>query len=411
METSLVQQNIPSSWHNYVLSDLCDSLDNRRIPITKADRVFGDVPYYGATGIIDYVHEYIFNEEILLIGEDGADWSPYANKAFIVRGRSWVNNHAHVLKCKNLSNHKYLEQYLNWKNLDVYTTGGTRKKLNKEVLMNIPICLPDSKIEQQKIAEILGTVDEDIAKTQEVIKATEKLKRGLMQQLFTRGIGHTKFKETKIGRIPEEWDVVSIRNSSIKLIDGDRGANYPKQGDFSPKGFCLFLSAKNVSKNGFIFDEVSFISAEKDKALRKGKLERGDIILTSRGTVGNVAYYNEEIPFGNVRINSGMLIVRHGEQFDPVFLYRYFSSPQMEAKYSSMGSGSAQPQLPVGSLEQVEVPLIPIKEQKEIADIISAVNEKILVNKKLKEKLTLLKKGLMQDLLSGRVSVNNLPNR
>ena len=161
-----------------------------------------------------------------------------------------------------------------------------------------------------------------------------------------------------------------------------------------------------MSKNGFIFDEVSFISQDKDQALRKGKLERRDIILTSRGTVGNVAYYDEKIPFANIRINSGMLIVRHGEQFDPVFLYRYFSSPQMEAKYSSMGSGSAQPQLPVGSLEQVEVPLIPIKEQKEIADIISAVNEKILVNKKLKEKLTLLKKGLMQDLLSGKVRTN-----
>ncbi len=406
MSTNSIQQNIPSGWKTHIISDLCDSLDNRRIPITKSERISGGIPYYGATGVIDYVADYTFDEEILLIGEDGADWSPYANKAFVVKGKSWVNNHAHVLKCKNPSTHEYLEQYLNWKNLDVYTTGGTRKKLNKEVLMNIPVCLPESKNEQQKIAEILGTVDEDIAKTEVLIETTEKLKRGLMQRLFTRGIGHTKFKETKIGQIPEEWGVVSIRNSSIKLIDGDRGTNYPKQEDFSPEGFCLFLSAKNVSKNGFIFDEVSFISQDKDQALRKGKLERRDIILTSRGTVGNVAYYDEKIPFANIRINSGMLIVRHGEQFDPVFLYRYFSSPQMEAKYSSMGSGSAQPQLPVGSLEQVEVPLIPIKEQKEIADIISAVNEKILVNKKLKEKLTLLKKGLMQDLLSGKVRTN-----
>lgn len=282
--------------------------------------------------------------------------------------------------------------------------GSTRFNLSKERVLSLSLLLPEIT-EQKRIAEILGTVDEEIAKTQEVIGAAEKLKRGLMQQLFTRGIGHTKFKETKIGQIPEEWGVVSIRNSSIKLIDGDRGANYPKQGDFSPEGFCLFLSAKNVSKNGFIFNEVSFISQEKDRVLRKGRLERGDIILTSRGTVGNVAYYDEKIPFDHVRINSGMLIVRHGAHFDPVFLYRYFSGPQMEAKYSSMGSGSAQPQLPVGSLEQVEIPLMPISEQKEIANIISAVNEKITVNKKLKEKLTILKKGLMNDLLSGRVRV------
>ena len=180
MSTNSIQQNIPSGWKTHIISDLCDSLDNRRIPITKSERISGGIPYYGATGVIDYVADYTFDEEILLIGEDGADWSPYANKAFVVKGKSWVNNHAHVLKCKNPSTHEYLEQYLNWKNLDVYTTGGTRKKLNKEVLMNIPVCLPESKNEQQKIAEILGTVDEDIAKTEVLIETTEKLKRGLM---------------------------------------------------------------------------------------------------------------------------------------------------------------------------------------------------------------------------------------
>lgn len=264
------------------------------------------------------------------------------------------------------------------------------------------ILIPTTE-EQQRIAEILGAVDEDIAKTQEVIEATDKLKKGLMQQLFTRGIGHTKFKKTKLGEIPDEWNIVNIKNSTIELIDGDRGANYPKQKDFSPEGYCLFLSAKNVSKKGFAFNELSFVSQEKDKELRKGKLQRGDIILTSRGTVGNVAYYNDDIPFDNVRINSGMLIVRHGKQFDPVFLYKYFSSPQMKEKYLTMGSGSAQPQLPVGSFELTEVPLIPIVEQQKIAEIISAVDEKISVNKKLKAKLNLLKKGLMQDLLSGKV--------
>ncbi|MFA6159693.1 MAG: restriction endonuclease subunit S [Parcubacteria group bacterium] len=270
---------------------------------------------------------------------------------------------------------------------------------------DIKVIIPRSKTEQQKIAEILGAVDEDIAKTQNVIEATEKLKKGLMQELFTRGIGHNKFKKTKLGEIPEEWETTTIKNSSIELIDGDRGANYPKQKDFSLDGYCLFLSAKNVSKNGFVFNETSFISQKKDNILRKGKLKRGDIILTSRGTVGNVAYYSENIPFENIRINSGMLIIRHGKQFDPIFLYKYFSSPQMKSKYLSMGSGSAQPQLPVGSFELTEIPILPIVEQQRIAEILSAVDEKINVNKKLKIKLTKLKKGLMQDLLSGEVRV------
>lgn len=300
----------------------------------------------------------------------------------------------------------YLTHYKN-KDLSGFAQGITIVHLYGKDFKQLSICIPKDIKEQEKIAEILSSIDADIEKTSKVIKSTEKIKKGLMQQLFTRGIGHTKFKKTKLGEIPEEWDVVSIKKSSIDLIDGDRGANYPKQKDFLSEGHCLFLSAKNVSKHGFIFDELSFISEDKDNSLRKGKLERKDIVLTSRGTVGNVAYYHEEVPFENIRINSGMLIIRPGSQFDSVFLYKYFSSPQMEAKYKSMGSGSAQPQLPIGSLEQIEIPLLPINEQKKIAEILSAINEKILINKKLKAKLIKLKKGLASDLLSGKVRVTN----
>lgn len=399
MPTTKTQQNIPNGWKQVALGDLVSVTTGKRD--ANHGSPDGQYPFFTCAQKVSKINNFAFDTEAVLIAGNGDFNVKYYKGKFDAYQRTYV-----LSDFKDTTGpfvYQKAKQALN--EIIKNNQGSSVKFIKMGDLTDYPLLLPPLK-QQQKIAEILGTVDEDIEKTQELIKATEKLKRGLMQQLFTRGIGHTKFKETKIGQIPEEWGVVSIRNSSIKLIDGDRGANYPKQENFSPEGHCLFLSAKNVSKNGFIFDEVSFISEEKDKALRKGKLERGDIILTSRGTVGNVAYYDERIPFNNIRINSGMLIVRHGEQFDPVFLYRYFSSPQMEAKYSSMGSGSAQPQLPVGSLEQVEVPLIPIKEQKEIANIISAVNEKILINKKLKEKLIMLKKGLMRDLLSGEVRTN-----
>ncbi|MBU0613553.1 restriction endonuclease subunit S [Patescibacteria group bacterium] len=396
MKTDTTQQNIPNGWQATTLGKVA-SITNGSTN-TQDAIADGQYPFFDRSIEIKRSNKYLFDDTAIILPGEGAEFIPriYSGK-FDLHQRAYA-----IFPDKNIVSPAYLYNFLyaNRKDFVKSSVGSTVKSLRLPFIQSVDVSFPPIK-EQQKIAEILGAVDDDINKTQEVIKTTEKLKHGLMQQLFTRGIGHIKFKETKIGQIPEEWDVVSIRNSSIKLIDGDRGTNYPKHEDFSPEGFCLFLSAKNVSKNGFIFDEVSFISQDKDRALRKGKLEREDIILTSRGTVGNVAYYDEKISFDNIRINSGMLIVRHGEQFDPVFLYRYFSSPQMEAKYSSMGSGSAQPQLPVGSLEQVEIPLIPISEQKEIASIISAVNEKILVNKKLKEKLTLLKKGLMQDLLSG----------
>lgn len=402
MKSNTTQQNIPSGWKQTTLGKVA-SVTNGSTN-TQDAIADGEYPLFDRSVEIKKSNKYLFDDTAIILPGEGAEFVPriYSGK-FDLHQRAYA-----IFPDKNVVSPAYLYHFLyaNRKTFVQKSVGSTVKSLRLPLIQSVDISIPPIK-EQHKIAGILETVDADIAKTQQVIEATEKLKRGLMQQLFTRGIGHTKFKETKIGQIPEEWDVVSIRNSSIKLIDGDRGANYPKQEDFSPEGYCLFLSAKNVSKNGFVFNEISFVSEKKDESLRKGKLERGDIILTSRGTVGNVAYYDEKIPFENIRINSGMLIVRHGEQFNPVFLYRYFSGPQMEAKYSSMGSGSAQPQLPVGSLEQVEVPLIPIKEQKEIANIISAVNEKISVNKRLKEKLTTLKKGLMQDLLSGEVRTIN----
>lgn len=95
-----------------------------------------------------------------------------------------------------------------------------------------------------------------------------------------------------------------------EIIDGDRGKNYPKQDEFYPQGYCLFLNTGNVTKEGLIFEENQFITKEKDEALRKGKLKRGDIVYTTRGTVGNAGYYNSNVPYENVRINSGMVILR-----------------------------------------------------------------------------------------------------
>ncbi|HES9810806.1 TPA: restriction endonuclease subunit S [Streptococcus pneumoniae] len=94
------------------------------------------------------------------------------------------------------------------------------------------------------------------------------------------------------------------------IIDGDRGKNYPKSDELFSEEYCLFLNTKNVTKNGFSFDTKQFITKTKDKLLRKGKLERYDIVLTTRGTVGNVAYYDELIKYKHLRINSGMVILR-----------------------------------------------------------------------------------------------------
>lgn len=168
-----------------------------------------------------------------------------------------------------------------------------------------------------------------------------------------------------------------------EIIDGDRGKNYPKQDEFYPQGYCLFLNTGNVTKEGLIFEENQFIIKEKDEALRKGKLKRGDIVYTTRGTVGNAGYYNSNVPYENVRINSGMVILRaNGEIVDARFLYQILKSEYYRPYFKQYCTGSAQPQLPIKNFSQIYLNVPDIKTQHRIADILSAYDNLIENNQK-----------------------------
>ncbi len=168
-----------------------------------------------------------------------------------------------------------------------------------------------------------------------------------------------------------------------EIIDGDRGVNYPKQDDFSESGFCLFLNTGNVTKQGFSFDTVQFISKEKDNSLRKGRLQRGDIVYTTRGTVGNAAFYSSTIPYDNVRINSGMVILRCFDDIvDNQFLYQVLKSNYYRPYFKKFCTGSAQPQLPIKNFSTISLDIPPQKTQKRIADILSAYDDLIENNQK-----------------------------
>jgi len=174
--------------------------------------------------------------------------------------------------------------------------------------------------------------------------------------------------------LPKGWKKVKLEKAPILIIDGDRGRNYPKKDDFLKKGYCIFLNTKNVTSRGFDFSECNFITKEKDDTLRKGKLKRNDVVLTTRGTVGNVAYYNKNVPFEHIRINSGMVIIRpYGINAD--FNYQLFKF--LKSKFSEFTSGSAQPQLPIRDLKQLEILLPPLPEQKAIASVLSSLDDKI----------------------------------
>ncbi|ENQ6248881.1 restriction endonuclease subunit S [Klebsiella quasipneumoniae] len=177
------------------------------------------------------------------------------------------------------------------------------------------------------------------------------------------------------------FDFQLLENAGIQLIDGDRGKNYPKHNDFMENGYCLFLSARNVTKSGFQFQETAFINEIKDSQLRAGKLSYGDIILTTRGTVGNVAYYDSSNPYKNIRINSGMIIIRADEKlWNSKFLYFILTSGFLQEQIINLISGSAVPQLPARDIKKFILPVIGRTIQDKIANIISAFSDKISIN-------------------------------
>ena len=189
----------------------------------------------------------------------------------------------------------------------------------------------------------------------------------------------------------------TLENLSIKLIDGDRGKNYPKQSDFFDRSDCLFLSAKNVTKNGFEFTDCSFISMEKDHQLRAGKLERNDIVLTTRGTIGNLALYDESVSISNVRINSGMIILRpNTTMWNPRFLYFLLNSDLVIQQILALTSGSAVPQLPARYLKKFVLPVVPLSKQNRIVEIIGAIVDKVQINRVINQTLEQMAQALFK---------------
>jgi len=207
-----------------------------------------------------------------------------------------------------------------------------------------------------------------------------------------------RFKE-----FSEDYNFSKFQEASIQIIDGDRGNNYPKSDDFYDNEYCLFLNAGNVTKSGFKFESTQFINKEKDALLRKGKLQKNDLVITTRGTVGNIAYFDESIPFENIRINSGMVIVRSEIDLEPIYLNQFLKSDLFEKWLEKNVFGSAQPQLTVKLLNSISISYPSKEEQTKIASFLSAVDEKI---NQLTQKHALLsqyKQGMMQKLFSQQI--------
>ncbi len=373
---------------NYAeLGEIVDCLDSLRIPVSDEERQKrkGDIPYYGANGRVGVIDKSLFDEKLLLLSEDGGSWGPNERCAYIISGKSWVNNHAHVLRCRRNTDIRFLMYFLNYVDLRSHISGTTRGKLNQQRMNQIKVFLPEITI-QRKIAKILTRAEATLEKRRQTLRLADEFLKSAFLEMF----GDPQKKKFR-------WEIVALGDADISIIDGDRGSNYPKQNEFFETGYCLFLNTKNVTKEGFSFESRMFISQEKDSQLKKGKIGRNDLILTTRGTVGNVAIYDDSVPFQNVRINSGMVILRPNlKALNLTFLYHLFKTEYIKNQISSISSGCAQPQLPISSLKQLRIFIPNLPEQQKFVDLVQKVERLKEKQKQSETQLQNLFNSLMQ---------------
>ena len=189
-QSALTQAMQPKpGWQEKTLPDISENLDSIRVPVTKKNRSEGIYPYYGASGIVDYVDDYLFDEDLLCISEDGANLIMRTYPiAFPIKGKVWVNNHAHVLRFNNLTTQKYVEYYFEGLKLDEYITGAAQPKLTQKALNRIVINLPSSINEQQRIVSCLNSLSNHVNELEEISRKTaaecDAMKQALLRQIF-----------------------------------------------------------------------------------------------------------------------------------------------------------------------------------------------------------------------------------
>ncbi|MCV3395478.1 restriction endonuclease subunit S [Campylobacter lari] len=387
-------------WKISIIDNTCEILNNKRVPISQKDRISGIYPYYGASGIVDYIDKYIFDEELVLIGEDGAKWGAFENSAFIASGKYWVNNHAHILKPNNeILINKFLVYFLNYSNLEKYITGATVKKLNQQKLKQIEILLPPLK-EQERI---VGILDESFANIDESIKILEQDLLNLdelMQSALQKTFNPLKDNAKENYQLPQDWEWKSLGEICFITDGTHKTPNYIETG-------IPFLSVKNISKGFFDLSDIKYISLEEhNKLIKRAKPEFGDILICRIGTLGKAIKISLEFEF-SIFVSLGLLKpkVKIISDYLVYFLNSYFIEGWINN--NKVGGGTHTAKLNLNILEKCPIALPSLKEQEQIA---SYLDELSLNIKDLKQNyqtqiknLQELKKSLLDRAFKGRL--------
>lgn len=348
---------------------------------TPLVRIRDVVPGFSNTYTTEKCDEcyYVENDD-MLIGMDGE-----FNIAYWKGGHAYLNQRV----CKIIPKEGVHKRYLFYqlmpilKRIENRTAFVTVKHLSAKELNKIEFSLPDFQTQRQ-IADTLDKVSEGIKLCRRMMDELDLMVKAKFGEMFGDPTGNSFNLSVK------------PMTEVCEIIDGDRGKNYPNADEFSDEGYCLFLNAKNVTASGFNFDNCMYITKEKDDILRKGKLSRGDVVLTTRGTIGNLAFYTSDIPYEHMRINSGMVILRMNRKIiNEVFFIEQFKMLLDDIKQKN-ASGSAQPQLPISAMREINLLLPDIEQQKIFSEFVAKSNKSRLTLQQVLSKIELEQKVLMQ---------------
>ena len=352
------------------LEEVCEILDSQRIPITAKDRKAGQYPYYGANGLQDHVAEYIFDDELVLLAEDGGNFGSVDRPiAYRVSGKCWVNNHAHVLKAKPCIDIDYLGYSLMFYDTSGLVNGATRQKLTQAAMREIKV--PYREIDEQQ--EIVGKIDSVfslIEKSQLELRRLDQLVKSRFVEMF--------------GKIEHEDSLENL----CRFIDY-RGKT-PEKTDMG----LPFITAKNVRMHHMSFETQEFISKETyDKVMTRGFPRVGDVVFTTEAPLGNVC----RIPSIDTEFYIGQrIITMQTDSLEPAYLEYALASNEFRKKLNAKASGSTVTGIRSKLLEKLTIPVPPLELQNRFASFVAEVDKSKLAVKQSLEKLETLKKSLMQ---------------
>ena len=385
-----------AEWTPVALGEVINLYDSRRVPLSSNERNTrqGKYPYYGASGIIDHIDDYIFDGEYLLVAEDGENLnSRKLPIAFWGKGKFWVNNHAHILLGKEgLANTDFIRHYLLSANISGYITGAAQPKLNQENLKRINIALP--KIEtQNEIAEVLSTYDNLIENNNHRIAILEEMAQSLYREWFINfrfpGYENTKFIASQLGKIPEGWEQKKL----VDIAEPIYGCAF-KSRMFNENG-----SGERVVRIRDIPNNWSnTFTLEKPKK-NSQILKSGDLLVGMDGD-----FHMGKWAGGYAYLNQRVLKMVPKEKYSPYFIFLSIAKPIQELNKSIVGTTVAH----LGDKHIKEIQIIVPNEDllSEVSNIFDPIFKQEL---KLRTKNQNLKKQrdlLLPKLISGKIEIS-----